>query len=70
MIHLIHCYKNFSKCHTVPPPSTTIKNKMPILKICKDMCYSLELNCPPEAHVLKAWSQAVALLEGGETFRR
>jgi hypothetical protein len=24
--HLIHC-KNFSKCHNVPPPSTTIKNK-------------------------------------------
>jgi hypothetical protein len=26
MIHLIHC-KNLCKCHSVPPPSTTIKKK-------------------------------------------
>jgi hypothetical protein len=26
MIYLIH-YKNFCKCHNVPPPSTTIKEK-------------------------------------------
>jgi hypothetical protein len=26
MICLIH-YKNFYKCHNVPPPSTTIKNQ-------------------------------------------
>jgi hypothetical protein len=26
MIYLIQC-KNFCKCHNVPPPSTTIKNK-------------------------------------------
>jgi hypothetical protein len=26
MIHLMHC-KNFSKCHNVPSPSTTIKKK-------------------------------------------
>jgi hypothetical protein len=26
MIYLIYC-KNFSKCHSVPPPSTTIKKR-------------------------------------------
>jgi hypothetical protein len=26
MIYLIHC-KNFCKCHNVPPPRTTIKEK-------------------------------------------
>jgi hypothetical protein len=26
MIYLVQC-KNFCKCHSVPPPSTTIKNK-------------------------------------------
>jgi hypothetical protein len=26
IVYLIH-YKNFYKCHNVPPPRTTIKNK-------------------------------------------
>jgi hypothetical protein len=31
MIYLIHC-KNFCKCHNVPQPSTTIKEKMALIK--------------------------------------
>jgi hypothetical protein len=47
MIFLIHC-KNFFKCHNVPPPSTTIKNKLiknyisgkKTHSVCKQSCHA------------------------------
>jgi hypothetical protein len=36
----------------------------------KPRCSSLDLKCPPEVYVLKAWSHPVALLGGGGTLRR
>jgi hypothetical protein len=33
------------------------------------LCHSLDLECPPKAHVLQGWSQPVALLGGSGTFR-
>jgi hypothetical protein len=31
MIYLIYC-KNFCKCHNVPPPSTTMKKNVQLIK--------------------------------------
>jgi hypothetical protein len=48
-------------CFSLPPPFLNPENH----------CYGLNMKCPPEAHVLKAWSLAGdAILEDSGNFRR